>query len=316
MTPDLNEYFFFAAVVSHGGFSAAARQLKVPKSRLSKQVTALESRLGVRLLERSTRRFAVTDLGREFYRHCEAIMAGAEEAEGLIARARAEPHGVLRVSCPPGLVPHAMADIVPSFMAAHPNVRVELQVMNRRADLIEDRIDVALRVRAEPEEDSSVVVKVLGRTHVGLVASPDFLGRHDVTGGPETLSRLPTLCFDAGDYSRWSLTGPGDKRVNVAVAPVLVASDFAVLTEAAAQGLGILLLPLHACAGYIRSGRLVTVLPEWRGPDGTMQIAFTSRRGMLPAQRAFIDHVSAELPPRIAQCDRAARRGSPVQSGQ
>src|SRR5690606_37787964 len=140
--------YLFASVVRHGGFSAAARALGMPKSRLSKRVASLEEQLGVRLLERSTRSVRVTDIGRHFHAQCEAVLESVEAAETIVAAARAQPCGTLQASCPTGLVPGLVADILPAFLEAHPLVRVHLTVANRPMDLVEDGIDVALRVRA------------------------------------------------------------------------------------------------------------------------------------------------------------------------
>ena len=131
---DLNDLHLFAEVVRHKGFSPAARALNAPKSKLSKHVARLEARLGVRLLERSTRRFRVTDVGQEFYLQCEAVLASAEAAELVVARAQAEPRGIVRVSCPHGISHGIMGVILPSFLARYPLVRVDMKVLNRRVD--------------------------------------------------------------------------------------------------------------------------------------------------------------------------------------
>jgi DNA-binding transcriptional LysR family regulator len=298
---DLNDFHFFAAVVNHGGFSAAARALKLPKSRLSKRVARLEERLGVRLLERSTRRLAVTDVGREFHRQCEAVLAGAEEAEAIAARARSEPHGTLRVNCPPGFAGTIMAGILPGFMRAYPAVRIELSVVNRRVDLIEERIDVAFRVRTRLDSDPELTIRILGKDRIVLVASPDFAAAHGERLTPKGLGGLPTVTFgEAGEV--WRLSTEAGGSLEVRHRPILACVDFDVLIEAAAAGLGVSLIPVHACAHAIHAGRLVQVMPEWTASDGIIHLAFTSRRGMLPATRAFIDYMAREFPAALAKC--------------
>src|SRR5579862_7619316 len=143
---DLNDLGLYAAVVTHGGFSAAARALGTPKSRLSRRVAALEAQLGVRLVERSTRRFSVTDTGQDVYRHARAALAEAEAIEEVAMRLKAEPQGLVRVSCPQG-ADRIMATALPDFLRQHPRLRVQVLVSNRRVDLIEEGIDVAIRVR-------------------------------------------------------------------------------------------------------------------------------------------------------------------------
>jgi DNA-binding transcriptional LysR family regulator len=281
-------------------------------------VTGLENRLGVRLLERSTRKFQVTDLGREFYRHCEAVIAGAEEAEALIARARSEPRGTLRVSCPPSLANYVLAGILPGFMKAYPRVRIELESVNRRVDLIEERIDVAIRVRTKLEDDPALTVRILGRDRVILVASPEFADAHAAKLDPEGLSSLPTLSFTADAGTRSLVLSHSDGRnAEFSLQPVLISPNFNVLIEAAVAGRGVALMPDHVSADPIRAGRLVQVLPDWSFNQGIVHLVFTSRRGMLPATRAFIDHVVRELPGALQQClevggDHSASRRAPI----
>jgi DNA-binding transcriptional LysR family regulator len=146
MRLDLNDLFYFAEVVSHGGFAAAGRALREPKSKLSRRIAALEARLGVRLIERSSRRFRVTDVGQSFHDRCKAMIAEAEGAEAIVAEAQSEPHGLLRMSCPTGLV-EPISGLLNQFLERYPKVRLQLIATDRPVDLIDERIDVALRVR-------------------------------------------------------------------------------------------------------------------------------------------------------------------------
>src|SRR6187549_695706 len=151
--PDLNDLQFFAIVVEHGGYAAAERALGIPKSRLSRRVTQLESDLGVRLLQRSTRRFAVTDVGNSVYRHAQTMLAEANAAREVVDRLSAEPRGIVRVSVPVGLAQQQMPMLLPEFMARYPQVRVQMHVSNRKVDLINEGFDVALRVRSRLDDD-------------------------------------------------------------------------------------------------------------------------------------------------------------------
>lgn len=148
MRTDLNDLAYFAEVVNHGGFAAAGRALREPKSKLSRRVSGLEERLGLRLIERSSRRFRVTETGQEFYERCRAMLAAAEQAEALVLEAQAEPHGRIRFSCPTGMVA-PVSDLITSFLARFPKVRIQLVATDRGVDLIDERIDLALRVRTE-----------------------------------------------------------------------------------------------------------------------------------------------------------------------
>ncbi|MGQ0486397.1 MAG: LysR substrate-binding domain-containing protein [Hyphomicrobiales bacterium] len=300
---DLNDFYFFAAVVNHGGFSAAARALKLPKSRLSKHVTQLENRLGVRLIERSTRRFKVTELGQEFHRQCEAVVAGAEEAEAIVARARAEPRGTLRVSCPPTLSNHIMAEILPPFMKAHPKVRVQMTVSNRRVDLIEERVDVAIRVRTRLDTDPDLTLRILGNSRLVLVASPAFAAANAGRLTPETVGELPTLSFvEDIDQNVWRLADSTGRAAEIGHQPILACSDINVQIAAAMAGLGVALAPDDIVSSAIGDGRLVQVLPEWTATNGIIHLVFTSKRGLLPATRALIDHLVKEFPAAMRRC--------------
>src|SRR6201994_4801820 len=144
---DLNDLFYFSIVVEKNGFAAAGRALDIPKSRLSRRIAQLEERLGVRLLQRSTRRFAVTDAGQNFYRHCQSMIAEAQAAEETVAHLTAEPRGIIRVSCPVSITQNVMTTILPDFLEKYPHVKVLMYSTNRRVDLINENVDIAIRVR-------------------------------------------------------------------------------------------------------------------------------------------------------------------------
>jgi DNA-binding transcriptional LysR family regulator len=172
---DLNDLYYFAMVVEHGGFAAAERALGIPKSRLSRRISQLESDLGVRLLQRSTRRFAVTDVGTSVYRHAQTMLAEAQAAREVVDRLSAQPRGVVRVSVPVSLAQQEIPAMLPDFLALYPEVRVQLLVSNRRFDLINEGVDVALRVRSKLEDDGSLVLRTFGPIQSLLVATPGYL---------------------------------------------------------------------------------------------------------------------------------------------
>ncbi len=300
---DLNDLAYFAAVVTHRGFAPAARALKVPKSKLSRRVARLEADLGVRLLERSTRRFRVTDIGRELYSHCETILAEADAAADVVARARAEPAGLVRVSCPTAYPATIMAAILPEFLTAYPLVRIQLVATNHPVDLIEERVDVAFRVRTRLDEDTSLMMRSFGHGTAYLVASPDYVRWHGEPATPGDIPRFATLSHtEEPGPAAWSLSGPEGATVTVRHEPRLAATDFALLDHAACAGMGIAMLPDHVSDASLRAGRLHRVLPEWTGPESTIHMVFTARRGLLPAVRAFIDHAADAVPRALNRC--------------
>jgi DNA-binding transcriptional LysR family regulator len=291
---DLNDYIYFAEVVAHGGFAAAGRALRQPKSKLSRRIAGLEARLGVRLIERSTRRFRVTEVGQAFYERCRAIMLEAEQAEALVAQAQAEPHGRVRFSCPTGLV-ETLSPSLPAFLARYPKIRLQVLAMDRAADLIAERIDVALRVRTAITSDAALTMRSIGRSRRILVASPAFANR----AGPDiaSLPTLPTLSTndDLGEVT-WRLEGPGGATRAVIHEPRMTCGDFAAIRVAASAGAGVALLPDHSCRDALASGALVRIFPDWQGQEGLVHIIFTTRRGLPPAVRALIDHLVATFP--------------------
>jgi DNA-binding transcriptional LysR family regulator len=295
---DLNDLNFFAAVVANGGFSAASRALGLPKSRLSRRVAALEAHLGVRLVERSTRRFNVTEVGQDVYQHARAAMAEAEAIEDVAARLKAEPQGLVRVGCPQG-ADRILAAAMPGFLRRHPKLRVQVLVSNRRVDLIEEAVDVAIRVREKLDTDADLQAKLIGRARSMLVASPAFLDARGRPGQPADIGAYPTLSqTERPGPDRWTLVDAGGAEAVVVHEPRLSASEFAILRQAAIEATGIAFLPEYSCRDPLIDGRLERVLPTWGGSEGLLHLVFTSRRGLLPGVRAVIDFLAEVLDPR------------------
>jgi DNA-binding transcriptional LysR family regulator len=295
---DLNDLNFFAAVVANGGFSAAARALSAPKSRISRRVAALESQLGVRLIERSTRRFKVTEVGAEVYRHARAALSEAEAIEEVTTRLKAEPQGLVRISCPLD-VDRLLATALPGFLARHPRLRVQVIVTNRRIDLIDEGVDIAIRVRDRLDTDADLQVKMISRAGQVLTASPRFIAEHGQPLAPAEIPDFPTIAHaDRPGLETWTLTKETGEAVEVAHEPRLSASSFSLLRQAAIEGVGIALLPEYTCRDPLESGALVRILPEWEVPSGILHLVFTSRRGQLPGVRAVIEFAAEVLHPR------------------
>jgi DNA-binding transcriptional LysR family regulator len=295
---DLNDLYYFAMVVEHGGFAAAERALGIPKSRLSRRISQLEATMGVRLLQRSTRRFAVTDIGNNVYRHVQSMLAEAQAAHEVVDRLSAEPRGIVRVSVPVALAQQQMPRLLPDFIALYPKVRLQLHVSNRKVDLINEGFDVALRVRSKLDDDGSLVMRSFGQIQELLVASPGYLKRAGRPRVPEDLAGHVTLSIAEEDArQRWELHGPDGEVRRVELQPRLAGFDFPMMQALAADGIGITLLPETVCADAVRRGALEVVLPDWRLPQGICHAVFASRRGLLPAVRVFIDYLAERMPP-------------------
>lgn len=291
---DLNDLYLFAMVVEHGSFTAAGRAAGMTTSRVSRRIAGLEERLGVRLLHRTTRRLALTPIGERYYEHCRAMVAEADAAAEAIEQIRSSPRGRLRITCPVTLGQTAIGPIVAAFMQRYPEVQVSVSATDRLVDLIDDGFDVAVRYRALPLRDSSLVARTLGESHNLLVASPALLDRHGRPAHPADLATLPSLA-KTGQPDAWRLHGPDGSTQTIAHRPALDSDDWLVLREAARAGIGVVAMPDEVCGADVAAGTLEVVLPEWGLPGASMHIVYASRRGVVPAVRAFIDFAAERL---------------------
>jgi DNA-binding transcriptional LysR family regulator len=292
---DLNDLYFFAQVVEYQGFAPAGRALGMPKSTLSRRIAVLEEHLGVRLIQRSTRRFTVTEIGQSYYTHCKAMLVEAEAAQQAIELNRSEPQGVVRLTCPVALLHARIGVMLAAFMAETPRVTVHLEATNRTVDVIGEGIDVAIRVRPPPLKDSDLVMKVLGERSWCLVARPSLLQQHGVPVVPADLAVLPSLDFGPphGDHV-WHLEGP-EGSAAVHHTPRFVTDDMIALRQAAVAGAGIVQLPVMMVCDELASGALVKLIPAWLPKSGIIHAVFPSRRGLLPSVRKLIDFLAGQF---------------------
>ncbi|SFQ22399.1 LysR family transcriptional regulator [Pseudomonas borbori] len=287
---DLNDLFYFAKVVEAGGFAAAGRALGIPKSRLSRRIAELENRLGARLLQRTTRKLVLTDLGERYLRHCQAMLLEAEQAEEAVASLTSEPRGRLRVSTPGGIA--LLPELVVSFLAAYPKVQLEVLQTNRRVDLLNEGVDVALRVRSAEDEDPALISRRLQPAQAYMVAAPELLQGVSIDT-PADLAKLPALgALEADRKIHLRFQHDNGSVQDISLEARLAIEDFAVRKRAVLAGLGLTMLPQPFCHEELADGRLVRLLPDWTLPGGHLQAVYTHRRGMLPAVRAWIEHLS------------------------
>jgi DNA-binding transcriptional LysR family regulator len=314
---DLNDLYFFAQVINHNGFAAAARALGMPRSRLSRRIGLLEERLGVRLIQRSTRRFSVTEIGREYHRHCTAMLVEAEAAQEAIERARATPRGIVQVSCPSALLYFEVGEMVARFMAECPQVEVHLESTNRRVDVIREGFDVALRVRFPPLEESDLVMRVLAESTQRLVAHPRVLEGRSLPIVPADLGALPSLSWGSSHQNHaWSLVGPNGATARVPHRPRFVSEDMVTLRLAALRGVGVVQMPTMVVRRDLSEGALVDVLPAgWAPPTGIIHAVFPSRRGLLPSVRSLLDFLANAYTALGRRSSREGRRGGRVRAG-
>lgn len=250
----------------------------------------------MRLLDRTTRRLDLTQVGQQVFEHTQAVVIEADAADEAAHRMQAEPRGLVRPSCPLGLQ-EGIAASLPSFLADRPMLRVECVITNRRVDLVREGIDVAIGVRERLDTDADLQMKWIGVSRRILVASPAF---HGAPTAPADLSNLPVLHQEQQGGGTWHLTTASGRAASVAVQPRMSTGSFQILIAAACQGVGIALLPAANCRDALSTGALVQVLPEWSGIDGIVHLVFALRRGILPGVRALIDFVAAALKSSVA----------------
>ena len=297
---DLNDIYFFASVVQCGGFSAAARQIGVEKTRLSRRIAGLEKRLGVRLLQRTTRALALTEAGQRFFERCVSTVEEAHAAYDSVAELRREPAGLVRLSSPVLLAQRCLAHALPGYMETHPKVSVFIEATDRAVNVIEERFDIAIRATPIIEDVAGLVAKRLGNSQRVLVVGPAFLERHG--GRPENPAELPRFdtvtstddIFDGG--ARWNLTSLDDQIQRIELKPRLVSSDLRLRLQAAVHGVGIALLPEQVISAPLKDRRLERVLPEWSGAKNILHLVYPTPRGMLPSVRSLIDYLLIHVP--------------------
>ncbi len=293
---DLNDLSFFASVVEHGGFSAAGRALGIPKSRLSRRVAELEQSLNARLLQRNTRSVTLTDLGQRFYKHCQEVIAAAKAAQLAVTSSLAEPSGLVRISCPTAIAKMGLEALVPLFLEKYPKVRLDFILSNRRINLLEEGVDVAIRARATGDEDPNLATRRLRAASPYLVAAPTLMTQFDTLTHPKELTKLPMLgAVDQDQRIRLSFIGPDNAHVTIVAEPRLAIEDFDVRKQVALRGLGVTMLPEDYCNDELALGTLVRVLPAWSLPSGSVQVVYPTQRGLIPAVRVFVDFISEHL---------------------
>jgi DNA-binding transcriptional LysR family regulator len=288
----LAELDVFARTVTAGSMSAAARELGVTPPVVSKRIRALEERLGVRLLQRTTRKVALTEAGQGFYERVVAILASVDEAEAWVSRRAATARGTLRVSAPTTFGRLHIAPLLLDFMALFPDVTVDLDLSDSFVDIVGDGYDVAVRIA--DLIDSSLVARRLAPNHRVLCAAPAYLAR---AGTPHRLADLGSHRLLVHNADHWKLEGP-EGPATVPVDSVIRTNSSEVIREAVLAGAGIALRSTWDVGPEIRSGRLAVVLPGWRASSRVaLHAVYPSRRHLAPKVRVFIDFLAERYGP-------------------
>ena len=293
-TPELNDLMYFAQVVSHGGFAAASRQIGVPTSRLSRRIAALEQQLGVQLLQRSTRQFAVTQVGLAYYQDCKKLLDIADDAHRTVQSYQQIPQGIVRMTCPKILLDFRLAGLLSGFLRQHPRVQIQVSSEEWSQQTPIEQLDLALQIEFPPLADSQTIKRRLCAYPQVLVAAPALLAHYPLLQDPQQLSEFPTV--DEMQHRHiWQLTNAAQVRQWVQHTPRLVTENALSLRRAVLDGIGVGVLPYMAVFKDLREGRLQHLLPEWQPPCGAVYATFASRQGVSPATRSLLDLLSAEL---------------------
>jgi DNA-binding transcriptional LysR family regulator len=294
------EMEIFVRTVAAGGFSAAARALKLTPSAISKLVARMEDRLGVQLIDRSTRSIRLTPEGEIYHRQCVRMLGEMDEVERTLSLRRSAPAGKLRVNSSVSIARQHIVPLLPEFLARHPAIELDLSLSDEVVDLIERRADVAIRI--SPLQDSTLLARKIFGFHRLVVASPDYLARAGVPEHPTDLARHNCLGFNFKDsLNQWPFDD-GQGRYTVAVAGNLQADNGETLRQLALGGLGVARLATFMVGDDIREGRLVPLLEEHHPNDELAVFAiFFNQRHMAARVRCFIDFLTERLTPSLEQ---------------
>jgi len=299
MDPDLlTDMAVFAAVVEQNGFTPAADVLNMSKSNVSRRISALEDRLDLKLIHRTTRKIGLTESGRVYYEYCARLVAEGRAADAAMMAMNSSPSGLLNVSLPETLGRSFILPLLPKFLEEYPNIRLNVSFSNRKVDLIEERCDVAVRKGAI--EDDTLCAIPLGESRQYLFAAPDYLTRSEAIEQPTDLESHAFLASRTGfGPLQVELTRKGDVSV-INVLPRVGVRDHEAVLSLARAGMGVALLPAWLAREQVANGELTPVLPSWHGPSVQFNAVFHPHRGMAPSLRAFVsflkDHFKVHRP--------------------
>lgn len=282
---DFNEVAIFIKVVQEGSFSKAAHALGMPNSTVSAKISNLEKRLGVTLIQRTTRKLNITPAGDAYFKRC---MMGLEEikaAEAEIANIQGEPQGLLRITAPTELGGTVLPGIISQYMKKFPKVRIELILTDRRVDLVSENIDLA--IRAGEMKDSTLIAKKIGSNYFAPFASPKYIKSKGEPTHPRELKQHMCLQFTPIGVDEWKMTGPKGS-LNVPLSARVLINDMAALKQMAIMGDGIVFLPTYYCFTEVRNKTLVRILPEWRSNIAPIHFVYPAQRFVTPKLSSFI----------------------------
>ncbi len=292
---DLNDIVVFTKVVETKSFTGAAEMLGLPKSTVSRKLAQLEERLGVRLVQRTTRKLALTDIGEAYYARCSRIVSDVVQAEQLVTDMQASPRGRLRVTAPIDFSARHIGSVIAEFNSLHSEVNIELESTNRVVDLIEESFDVAVRFGPMPE--STLIARRLCSVHMVLVAAPSYLAKRGTPTHPEELDEHDRLLFTPGSRNQtWTLVN-GEASYEFGRPARFASNNYGALRDVAVAGGGIAVSTDFMTAHDIATGMLVRVLPHWQSQGTEVHAVYPARQNLPPRLTLFLDHLAKSLNP-------------------
>jgi DNA-binding transcriptional LysR family regulator len=293
---DLNDFYYFVNVVDRGGITAASRSLSVPKSTVGHRIQTLEAALGVRLINRTSRQFSVTEIGLDFYKHAALMLEQAQAAEDIVKQRLVEPSGLIRVTTAVATAQFVTGKLLPGFLDRFPKISILQHVSDASVDLIAENFDLAIRAHSTTLPDSNLVQRSLGSVPWRLFAGPRYMAQYGLPAKPEELASHHALFMMRGGLPpMWRLRNAEGFEYTSRLDPRLMSDDMFGLKAAARAGLGIVALPAYTCREDVALGELLPVLPEWSAGDSSLT-ALMPIRHLLPSVRAFMDFLLAEIP--------------------
>lgn len=296
-TTDLNDMMLFIAVIDAGSFTRAADRLNIPKANLSRKISRLEERLGVTLLERTTRSQHITEAGKHYLEHCRRIHLEVDLADASIAQMLDKVEGQLKIGASVGMGHELLKPVLGKFMHQYPQISLELNLLNRRVDLIEEGFDLIIRIGTL--EDSRLVAKHLGQVSRKIYASLDYLKRRGTITSIEQLDRYDFLLMSRIQNDGRITLESGRQQQAFRVTPKMLVDDFLILKQMAIEGVGIAIIPDYMCHQEIKDGTLVPVFEEWGMPDIDVYALYPKHRLNIPKVGAFLEYIQAVFKERL-----------------
>ena len=290
----LSDIAVFVQVVRDGSFTKAADRLELSRSVVSKYVTRLEEKLGARLLNRTTRRLSLTEAGRIFYERSRLGLEEIEEAKAEVSRLQGKPRGVLRVNSPMSFGILHVAPLLSEFLAEYPEISIDMNLDDRKVDVIEEGFDVSIRITDLP--DSSLVARRLGPCRHAIVAAPSYLEKHGVPKSPDDLRDHNIIAYQYQESATdWHFLGPDKKQITVPVSGSIQMNNSLALREALLGGVGITRTPTFVVGDDVAAGRLISLLPNYEILEVSIYLVYPQRRHLSPKIRAFVDFLAARI---------------------